>query len=132
MTAPNAEPCSAVADNDPAPCVLDQGHKGRHRDASGYMWHTYGFKHGRADIYEITWITGHIEQVAAHQVTYPHQGLAMVGMFSFGEAPDAGAPRIRMHAEIDGRWCLTLAALEEDIRAIRLVTDAERMPGATS
>jgi hypothetical protein len=131
MTAPNAEPCLAAADNDPAPCVLEVGHAGRHRDAGGYGWH-HGFKHGRADVYEITWMSGHIEQVAAHQVTYPHRGLAMAEMLGIGIAADAGAPRIHMHAEINDRWRLTLAALEEDIRAIRLVTNAERLPGATS
>jgi hypothetical protein len=34
-----------------------------------------------------------------------------------------------MHAEVDGRWCLTLAAREEDIRTMRLVTGGEPIPG---
>jgi hypothetical protein len=39
---------------------------------------------------------------------------------------------IRMHAELGGHWCLTLQAREEDIRTIRLVTNAEQIPGAES
>ncbi len=76
-------------------------------------------------------MSGHIETVLAHQVTFPHTGLAMGGalggLMTALEA-DKGAPRLRMHAEIDGRWCLTLQALESDIRTIRLVTHAERIP----
>jgi hypothetical protein len=129
--APVEEPraCEQVADNDPWPCVLDENHPARHCDANGNTW-KHGHKYGRPDLYEITWMSGHIETVAAHQVTYPHQGLAL---FSGGGAAtltaDQLAPRVRMHAELDGRWCLTLSAREEDIRTMRLVTDAEQIPG---
>jgi hypothetical protein len=33
-----------------------------------------------------------------------------------------------MHAELNGRWLLTLDALEDDIRTVRLVTQGERVP----
>ncbi len=93
------------------------------------------YDYGQPEVYEITWMSGHIETVIAHQVTFPHTGLAMggaLGGLATALEADRGAPRIRMHAEIDGRWCLTLQALESDIRTIRRVTDAEHIPGAGS
>lgn len=125
--------CGAVAQNAPGACVLDVGHLVRgeqHRDAEGLTW-KYEFKYGRPDIYEITWMTGHVETVVAHQVTYPHSGLAFASR-AIGMANEPGAPRIRMHAEIDGRWTLTLAAREEDIRTMRLVTNGESILGGES
>jgi hypothetical protein len=84
---------------------------------------------GEPDRYEITWMTGHIETVLAHQVSWPSRGEFLArGLFGVGvgdKAPD----RIQIHAEIDGRWKLMLSAREEDIRTIRLVTEAERIPG---
>lgn len=123
--------CAAVANNDPWPCVLELDHHGRHCDTNGYTWR-HDHKYGRPDLYEITWMSGHVETVVAHQITYPHQGMYLAGLLSGNTAADGGAARIKMHAEIDGRWCLTLAAREEDIRTMRLVTDAERIPGAGS
>jgi len=82
-------------------------------------------RRGEPDVYEIVWMSGHVETVLAHQVSYPG------GLPAFLGAPE-GKPRIRMHAEIDGRWKPTLDALEEDIRTIRLVTDAEPLPGGAS
>lgn len=125
--------CGAVARNAPGACILDAGHAElgvHHCDAEGLTWQ-YDFKYGRADIYEVTWMSGHIERVTAHQVSYPQAGLAFVGS-ALGIATEAGAPRIRMHAQIDGRWCLTLAAREEDVRTVRLVTADEPIPGAAS
>lgn len=87
-------------------------------------------EYGVPEQYEITWMSGHIETVLAHQVTFPHTGLAgFGGGIMMALTADSGAPRIRFHAEIDGHWCLTLQAREEDIRSIRLVTAAERIPG---
>lgn len=109
------------------PCDLDPAHHGEHANIEGEHW----FNYGPVDSYEITWMSGHIETVQAHQVTFPHQGLHM---FSGGGDLDTRTdalevPRIRMHAEIDGRWVMTLAAREEDIRTIRLVTGGEQIPG---
>lgn len=137
MTAPipNAEltVCGAVASNAPGACVLDADHiiRGeRHQDAEGLSW-AYDFKRGRPDVYEITWMSGHIEQVPAHQLTYPHRGL-IVTDYAIGIGADDGAPRVQIHAEIDGKWRLVLSAREEDIRTMRLVTGGERIPGGES
>lgn len=122
--------CGAVATNAPGACILDRGHEARgerHQDIEGLRW-AYDFKYGRPDVYEVTWMSGHVERVLAHQVTYPHAGMVVAGEV-FGLASEAGAPRVRMHAEIDGNWCLTLAAREEDIRTLRLVTGGEPVPG---
>jgi hypothetical protein len=82
------------------------------------------------DRYEITWMTGHIETVVAHQVSWPDNASdALHSMFGVETKTTEPARFIRLHAEIDGRWCLTLQAREEDIRTIRLVTNAEQIPG---
>lgn len=126
-------PCLAEARNAPGECVLVADHAGRHQDAEGQEWKG-DHKYGRPDLYEITWTSGHIETVVAHQITFPNSGLAGFGGGGLITAlnADTGVPRIRMHAEINGRWCLTLQAREEDIRTMRLVTDAERLPGGES
>lgn len=134
MTAPTETvvPCLAEASNAPGePCVLEVEHDGKHRDAEGFTWYQGGHKHGRPDIYEITWMSGHIERVAAHQVSYPEAGLALARSM-FNVAAEGGAPRVRMHAEVDGHWRLVLAAREEDIRTMRLVSEAEPIPGGAS
>lgn len=88
------------------------------------------FEHGPVDTYEITWMSGHIEQVQAHQITFPNTGLLGFGgiVTTALRAETEGVPRIRMHAEIAGRWVMTLQAREEDIRTIRLVTAPEQVP----
>lgn len=110
-----------------SPCDLDPGHLTEHANIEGETWYNYG----PVDTYEITWMSGHIETVVAHQVDFPHQG---IHLFSGGGSIDTladtrEAPRIRMHAEIDGRWVMTLQAREEDIRTMRLVTGGEQIPG---
>lgn len=130
MTAPTKATCGAVARNAPGECVLDVDHEQRgerHQDAEGLRW-AYDFKHGRPDVYEVTWMSGHVETVLANQVTYPHAGLVMAAEV-IGFAAQPGAPRVQMHAEVDGRWTLTLSAREEDIRTLRLVTGGEPVPG---
>lgn len=125
-------PCGATADNDPAPCVLPERHAGRHQDAEGLPWR-HGHKYGRPELYEITWMSGHIETVTAHQVTYPHAGMALFGGgIHGGLGSDNGGPRVQMHAELDGHWVLTLSAREEDIRTIRNVTRGEQIPGVAA
>jgi hypothetical protein len=129
---PNAEltVCGAVASNAPGACVLDAGHADRgerHQDAEGLTW-SYDYKRGRPDVYEITWMSGHIEQVVAHQVCYPHRGIGF-GQDVFGIPEEPGAPRVQIHAEINGEWRLVLSAREADIRTMRLVTGGERIPG---
>lgn len=67
---------------------------------------------GLPTIYEITWNTGHIERIAAHEVAWPNNAAVM---FPGVERPN----RIEMHAQINGRWTLQLSALMDDIRTIR-------------
>lgn len=104
-------------------CVLPAGHDDDHEDADGRTWHNYG----PLQSYEIHWMSGHVETVQAHQVTYPHAGLAMAATV-FGTPTEGGAPRVQMHGEINGHWVLVLAAREEDIRTIRNVTGGEPLP----
>lgn len=75
-----------------------------------------------ARTYEITWQSGHVETVTAHQVTWPGAGAAIFGI------RDSRPPRVQFHAEIDGIWTVTLSAPEEDIRIIRDVTVGEAIP----
>ncbi|MDG4791893.1 hypothetical protein O7626_39455 [Micromonospora sp. WMMD1102] len=85
---------------------------------------------GPVQTYEITWMSGHIETVLAHQVSWPNNGMALVPAgLMFGAAQESAPSIIRMHAELDGHWTLTLSAREEDIRTIRLVTQPEPVPG---
>jgi len=83
-------------------------------------------------IYEITWQSGHVETVIAHQVS--HDALKQrIGVLGGGHvAAESEGARIKFHAEVDGRWTLQLSALEEDIRTIRNITGGERAPGGTS
>jgi hypothetical protein len=86
------------------------------------------FDYGPLQRYEVTWMSGHVETVQAHQVTWPQQGVSMArGMLGLTTEQN-GRSRVQMHAEIDGHWRLTLSALEEDIRTIRLATDDEPVP----
>lgn len=83
-------------------------------------------------VYEVTWMTGHVETVIAHQVL--HEALNMrVGVLGGGAfATESEGKRIKFHAEIDGRWTLQLSALEADIRTIRNITNGERTPGGAA
>lgn len=80
-------------------------------------------------VYEITWESGHVETVIAHQVIHEalRSRVAALGDGSFG-ATSEGA-RIKFHAEVDGRWTLQLSAHEADIRTIRNITRGEQTPG---
>lgn len=83
-------------------------------------------------VYEITWQSGHVEQVIAHQVS--HDALRQrIGLLGGGHvAAESEGSRIKFHAEVDGRWTLQLSALKEDIRTIRNITGGEQAPGGTS
>lgn len=82
-------------------------------------------KHDRGPLhtYELTWRSGHVERIEAHQVTLPMPDLGL-----FGSAPATTRRRVTFHGEIDGRWRLVLDAAEEDIRTIRNVTRGEVLP----
>lgn len=105
------------------PCILAPNHDNQHEDADGHTW----FNHGPLQQYEIHWMSGHVETVPAHQVTYPHRGMTFARTVIGGLPEESGAPRVQLHAEIDGRWQLMLSAREEDIRTMRNVTGGERL-----
>lgn len=83
-------------------------------------------------VYEITWQSGHVETVIAHQVSHDtlKMQVAALGDGSFGM--DSEGARIKFHAEVDGRWTLQLSALEADIRTIRNITCGEQTPGGAA
>lgn len=122
-----SESCAHATNWPKNPCDLNPGHYGDHANVDGERWHNYG----PVDLYEITWTSGYIETVLAHQVTYPNN-VETLALFGGIGTKTAEAPRIRMHAEINGRWVLTLQAREEDIRSIRLVTGGEQIPGGAA
>ncbi|HKW93131.1 MAG TPA: hypothetical protein VJX92_14640 [Methylomirabilota bacterium] len=83
-------------------------------------------------VYEITWQTGHVETVIAHQVSHDslRTRVAAIGEGAF--ATDSEGARIKFHAEVGGQWTLQLSAYEADIRTIRNVTRGEQVPGGES
>lgn len=72
------------------------------------------YDYGPLKTFEVTWMSGHVERIQGHQVSWPGSGAAIFG------AP-TGPSRVAIHAELDGRWTLQLSALEDDIRTIRNV-----------
>jgi hypothetical protein len=72
---------------------------------------------GPLQSFELTWSSGHVETIKAHQVSYQ------------GNSPMFGDPgrkaRIDFHGEIDGHWMLILSALEDDLARIRNTTQTE-------
>lgn len=76
--------------------------------------------HGPLVTYEITWQSGHVERIQAHQVIWPGNALDL-----FAPAGPPRPRRVMFHGEIDGRWTLQLSALEADIRTIRNVATEE-------
>jgi hypothetical protein len=70
-------------------------------------------------------MSGHVEYVQAHQVTWPSNQM----LDAFVAVQTTSAKIIRMHGMIDGCWTLQLQAREEDIRTIRNVTTSEPVPG---
>lgn len=65
--------------------------------------------------YQLIWENGHVENVTAHQVSYP------------GNLRPGGRQRIEFHADVEGQWVLQLSALMDDIRTIRNVTADEHI-----
>ncbi|MEV6035965.1 hypothetical protein AB0L65_32750 [Nonomuraea sp. NPDC052116] len=85
------------------------------------------YDYGPLQTYEVTWKSGHVERVQCHQITHPGSAADAFGLI--GIRTNQGDRRIHMHGEFDGRWLLVLSALEDDIRAIRLVTGGEEFAG---
>jgi hypothetical protein len=80
-------------------------------------------------VYEITWQSGHVEKVIAHQVSYDSLRMSAVLVGEGQVATESAGARIKFHAEVDGRWTLQLSAHEADIRTIRNITSGEQVPG---
>lgn len=80
-------------------------------------------------VYEITWQSGHVERVIAHQVSQDTLRMRVAVIGDGAVSADSEGARIKFHAEVDGRWTLQLSALEADIRTIRNITDGEQAPG---
>jgi len=83
-------------------------------------------------VYEITWQSGHVERVIAHQVSTNSLRASTVRVGEGAFAVDSEGARIKFHAEVDGRWTLQLSAHEADIRTIRNITAGEQAPGGAA
>jgi hypothetical protein len=73
--------------------------------------------------YQITWKSGHIETIQAHQVLH-------MGGHSDFMRPDMPA-RVRFHGEFDGRWRLVMDAPGDEIHTIRETEPALRNEDGT-
>ena len=82
------------------------------------------YEHGPLDTYEVTWTSGHIERVQAHQVIWP------IDLDFFSQGPKR--KHVMLHGEIDGKWKLVLSAPVDEIHAVRLVTTDESIPDGAS
>lgn len=82
------------------------------------------FERGPLREYEITWLSGHVETIEAHQVSWSG-GPSIFGNPFTSEA--ASPRRIQFMGEFDGQWTLVLQAQEDDIRTVRDVTTGERI-----
>ncbi len=77
------------------------------------------FERGPLLTYEVTWTSGHIETIQAHQCIMPNR-------LPF-DPPPTTPERVMFHGEIDGHWQLLLAAPEADIQTVRNVTTREAL-----
>jgi hypothetical protein len=91
-----------------------------------------GYGRGPLQSYEITWMSGHVETIQAHQVDLPQRSAFLAHDALGVTAATDDRSRVEVHAEIDGRWLLVLFAPEKDIRTIRLVTGGEPVPERAS
>jgi hypothetical protein len=82
-----------------------------------------------SQVYEITWMSGHVETVIAHQVSYKTEQSRIAALGSGQYTSESTGARIQFHAEVDERWTLQLSALDADIRTIRNITKGEQAPG---
>lgn len=67
--------------------------------------------------FQVTWRSGHIETIHAHQVLWPQQLLFGLNQTS--------SRRVLIHGEVDGVWQLLLAADEADILSVRRLMTAD-------
>jgi hypothetical protein len=90
------------------------------------------YENVQPQVYEITWQSGHIETVTAHQVSYDSLRMRITALGDGAFGTDSEGARIQFHAEVDGRWTLQLSAHEADIRTIRNITHGEQTPGGAA
>lgn len=83
-------------------------------------------------VYEITWQSGHVEKVIAHQISHDSTSVRVAALGDGVFGSDSENARIKFHAEVDGRWVLQLSAFEADIRTIRNITSGEQVPGGAA
>ncbi|WP_416477096.1 hypothetical protein [Streptomyces sp. LKA04] len=83
-------------------------------------------------VYEVTWQSGHVERVIAHQVISGSSRVRVAALGDNSFATSSEDTRLTFHAEVDGQWVLQLSALETDIRTIRNITNGEQTPGGAS
>ncbi len=74
---------------------------------------------GTPQTFELTWQSGHVERIQAHQVSYPDNTAVFLGREL------SRPPRIQFHGEFDGHWRLVLSTAEDDLARIRNVTLTE-------
>jgi hypothetical protein len=68
-----------------------------------------GYEVPEPDLYELTWMSGHVEKVVAHDVHFANG-------------------RVLFLADAKGRMRVQLSALEDDLRTIRSITEGESLP----
>ena len=75
--------------------------------------------------YQVTWASGHIETIEAHQVMMP------MPRSPFDRTRDI-PERVMFHGEIDGRWGLILSAAASEIVTVRRLSrqDVTTTPAA--
>lgn len=70
-----------------------------------------GYEPLEPDLYELTWMSGHVERVTANDISFSNS-------------------RVLFLADVNGRMRLQLSALVEDLRTIRSITEDEvLLPG---
>lgn len=85
-----------------------------------YERHDYG----PLQSYEIVWMSGHVETVQAHQISWPNAASGLFGQ------PASNDPFVRIHGMFGTHWRLVLQVREAEIATIRNVTAAEvLLPG---
>lgn len=65
-----------------------------------------GYEPLEPDLYELTWMSGHMERIAANDISFSNN-------------------RVIFLADVNGRMRVQLSALEEDLRTIRSITEDE-------
>jgi hypothetical protein len=84
------------------------------------------FDRGPLLTYQVTWRSGHIEEIRAHSVIWPND---VPGLFATTKTRDV--PRVQFYGEFDGNWRLVLVADAADLLSVRLLSDETASTDAT-